>query len=207
VTTASERPSGGHCSRPASSTPRKDRPLVRSARDSSLVPVCPGVGDLNAAARRPDFDPSIPVPPRTPLPLRGFVPLRITAGIPICCREARLPKPPDLPRLPATRTSAAARGFGSATVSEAGCFAQTSWNRYNFPPSHPKSQSDSKILYFQIPEQASLPPAKAGPPQECVQRTEKKGPRQRTFLPGDTRECVLGQPRASSNCECRRGGL
>ena len=117
----SPRLSGGHCSRPASSTPREDRPQVRSARDSSLAPVCPGVGDLNAAARCPEFNPSIPVSPRISASPSGCRPLRIAAFDPIWCREARLPKHPDLPRLPATRTSAAVRGFGSAAASEAGC--------------------------------------------------------------------------------------
>jgi hypothetical protein len=72
-------------------------------RDSSRVPVCPGVGDLNAAARCPEFSLSIPVPPRTSASPSGVSPLRIAAFDPIWRREARFPKLPDLPWLPATR--------------------------------------------------------------------------------------------------------
>ena len=94
----SPRPSGGHCSRPASSTPQEDRPQVRSARDSSLAPVCPGVGDLNAAARCPEFNPSIPVSPRSSASPSGCRPLRIAAFDPIWCRGS---SPSETPRSPA----------------------------------------------------------------------------------------------------------
>jgi hypothetical protein len=61
------------------------------ARGSLLVPVCPGIGDLNAACLLPWFESLDPGPAsdlRFPF---GVSPLRITAFPPICDRKARLP--------------------------------------------------------------------------------------------------------------------
>jgi hypothetical protein len=68
-----------------------DLPQVGLARGSLLVPVRPGIGDLNAACLLPWFESLDPGPAsdlRFPF---GVSPLRITAFPPICDRKARLP--------------------------------------------------------------------------------------------------------------------
>ena len=130
----SPRLSGGHCSRPASSTPRKDRPQVRSARDSSLAPVCPGVGDLNAAARCPEFNPSIPVSPRiSASPSGGVAPsgslrlIRFGAGK-LAFRNTPISRGSPQLLLLLRFVALGPRLFRRLTV------PQTSWNHYDFPP-------------------------------------------------------------------------
>ena len=83
-----------------------DLPQVGLARGSLLVPVCPGIGDLNAACPLPWFeslDPGLASDFRFPF---GVSPLRITAFPPICNRKARLPKQPDVRCSPPGRYAA-----------------------------------------------------------------------------------------------------
>ena len=71
------------------------------ARGSLLVPVCPGIGELNAACPLPWFeslDPGLASDLRFPFGVS--LTLGITAFTPICYREAHLPKLPDPQLLP-----------------------------------------------------------------------------------------------------------
>ena len=63
----------------------------------SLMPVCPGAGDLHTACPLPDTGPSIPVSHRIATSPSRFNPM--------CYRKARLPKRPDLPCAPRHRSS------------------------------------------------------------------------------------------------------
>jgi hypothetical protein len=77
------------------------------ARDSLLVPVCPGIGDLNAAC--PFALISVPRSRSrlgSPLPLRGLPPPDHCVPPPICDRKARLPKQPDFRCSPPGRYAA-----------------------------------------------------------------------------------------------------
>jgi len=145
------RPSWGLCSRPASSTPRWT--LLRSVRPAAPrhCRFAPAQAFSTPRARCPDFCPSIPVSLRLFASPSGCRPLRITACIPICYREARLPKQSGLSLLPAfsVRRLADLRSR-SVTVSEAGCSSNLLEPLQSLP-SDSQSQSDSKLPIFQIP--------------------------------------------------------
>ena len=103
MTMVAGQPSWGLCSRPASSTPRWT--LLRSVRPAAPrhCRFAPAQAFSTPRARCPDFCPSIPVSLRLFASPSGCRPLRIAAFDPIWRREARFPKLPDLPWLPATR--------------------------------------------------------------------------------------------------------
>ena len=75
------------------------------ARGSLLVPVCPGIGDLNAACPLPWFeslDPGLASDPASP---SGLAPPDHCVP-PICDRKAHLPKQPDVRCSPPSRYAA-----------------------------------------------------------------------------------------------------
>ena len=82
-----------------------DLPQVGLARGSLLVPVCPGIGDLNAACPLPWFeslDPGLASDPASP---SGLAPPDHCVP-PICDRKAHLPKQPDVRCSPPSRYAA-----------------------------------------------------------------------------------------------------
>jgi hypothetical protein len=147
------RRSLGLCSRPASSTPRWTLLSLRSVRPAAPhhCRFAPGQAFSTPRARCPDFCPSIPVSLRLFASPSGCRPLRITACIPICYREARLPKQSGLSLLPAfsVRRLADLRSR-SVTVSEAGCSSNLLEPLQSLP-SDSQSQSDSKLPILETP--------------------------------------------------------
>jgi hypothetical protein len=132
-----------------------DRPRVRSARGSSLTPVRPGAGGLNAACPLPRFQSFDPGLASSPLPLRGVRPSGSLRS-PICYREARLPKPPDLPWLPAFGTPTADSSLRVRDWSGGWLFLKPLGTSIIFLPLRSESQSDSKVPIFRIQETALM---------------------------------------------------
>ena len=139
----------------------RDLLQVRSARDSSLRRFAPAWAISTPRARCPDFKSLDPGLASSPLPLRGGSPSGSPRS-PICCREARLPRQPDLPQLPAFGTPTAVRGFGSATASEAGCSSKSLGTDSIFLPHDAKSQSDSQVVNLPNHGTAGPAPTEAG---------------------------------------------
>jgi len=109
----------GHCSRPASSTPRWA--FIRTVRPvaPSLMPVSPDTSEINTSCPFPDCGPAIPILPRTHS-LLGLSSRQINA-IRFVNGWFTIPRRPDFFLLPAPFNCSAARHLKSATAAVARC--------------------------------------------------------------------------------------